>query len=226
MELADPTPRHSRVAASCSRRSFTAIRVWRRWPRPPADSFYLPLPRPGYTKGWRILPRLPIATARVDGSPQSISWDSTARFCRKPKRCSGRAGQQSAADEVADQHQHRGPLSQQGDVVWWMLRDMGQANQPLRRPWPAYRADADTTTRHTAAFDEAQPKRDLESFFDEWVYRDRALADFTIAASIPAKPWVRILCGYHHHRKPRRCRRRGAWSRRDGTRAIAPGACW
>lgn len=70
--------------------------------------------------------------------------------------------------------------------VWWMLRDMvGEAN--LRRAFGAYRAADDKEPSYIQHLIEAQTKRDLEWFFDDWVYRDRGLPDFRIISVYPRK---------------------------------------
>ncbi|MGC2184917.1 MAG: hypothetical protein WA637_16690 [Terriglobales bacterium] len=71
--------------------------------------------------------------------------------------------------------------------VWWMLRDMvGEA--ALKKALAAYRAEADTTPSYVQHLIEAQTKRDLGWFFDDWVYRDRGLPDFHLASVYPWEP--------------------------------------
>ena len=66
--------------------------------------------------------------------------------------------------------------------VWWMLRDMiGESN--LKKALAAYRPDADDAPTYMQHLVEAQSKRDLQWFFDDWVYRDRGLPDFTVASA-------------------------------------------
>jgi hypothetical protein len=67
--------------------------------------------------------------------------------------------------------------------VWWMLRDMlGEA--PLKKALAGYRVDQDKEPSYIQKLLEAQTKRDLEWFFDDWVYRDRGLPDFKITSAI------------------------------------------
>ncbi len=81
--------------------------------------------------------------------------------------------------------------------VWWMLRDM-IGDDALKKALAAYRPDADTTPAYMQHLIEAQTKRDLGWFFDDWVYRDRGLPDFQVAAVYPRetsgnKPmWLRV----------------------------------
>jgi hypothetical protein len=68
--------------------------------------------------------------------------------------------------------------------VWWMLRDMvGEA--ALKKALAAYHADEDKAPSYVQRLIEAQSKRDLEWFFDDWVYRDRGLPDFRVVAAFP-----------------------------------------
>ena len=67
--------------------------------------------------------------------------------------------------------------------VWWMLRDM--VGEPvLRKALASYHAEDDLEPSYLQRLLEAKSKRDLESFFDEWVYRDRGLPDFKIDSAI------------------------------------------
>jgi hypothetical protein len=66
--------------------------------------------------------------------------------------------------------------------VWWMLRDMiGDA--ALKKSLAAYHADKDKESAYLQRLIEAQTQRDLEWFFDDWVYRDRGLPDFHIVTA-------------------------------------------
>ncbi|MBZ5704611.1 MAG: hypothetical protein LAN63_04605 [Acidobacteriia bacterium] len=68
--------------------------------------------------------------------------------------------------------------------VWWMLHDMvGEA--ALKKALAAYRAEEDKAPSYVQRLVEAQSKRDLEWFFDDWVYRDRGLPDFRVESAFP-----------------------------------------
>jgi hypothetical protein len=68
--------------------------------------------------------------------------------------------------------------------VWWMLRDMiGQ--EKLKKAVTEYRPDQDKVPSYTQHLIEAQSKRDLEWFFDDWVYGDRGLPDFRVVSAYP-----------------------------------------
>lgn len=68
--------------------------------------------------------------------------------------------------------------------VWWMLRDM-IGDEAVKKALAAYRADADNTPSNMQHLIESQTKSDLGWFFDDWVYRDRGLPDFRVAAVYP-----------------------------------------
>ena len=68
--------------------------------------------------------------------------------------------------------------------VWWMLRDQ-LGDRALQSALAAYRAADDRDSGYMQRLLEAQfsPHRDLESFFDDWVYRDRGLPQLRIVAT-------------------------------------------
>ena len=68
--------------------------------------------------------------------------------------------------------------------VWWMLRDM-IGDEALKKALAAYRSDADKAPSYIQHLIEAQTKRDLEWFFDDWVNRDRGLPDFHLESVYP-----------------------------------------
>ena len=70
--------------------------------------------------------------------------------------------------------------------VWWMLRDMvGEA--ALKKAIAAYRPEQDKEPSYMPRLIAAQTQRDLEWFFDDWVYRDRGLPDFKVESAFPRK---------------------------------------
>ena len=70
--------------------------------------------------------------------------------------------------------------------VWWMLRDM-VGESVLKQAAEAYHSDADNAPAYMQHLVEAQAKRDLQWFFDDWVYHDRGLPDFRVASVYPRK---------------------------------------
>ena len=70
--------------------------------------------------------------------------------------------------------------------VWWMLRDM--IGEPaLKKVLAAYRPEQDKEPSYMPHLIAAQTQRDLEWFFEDWVYRDRGLPDFKVESAFPRK---------------------------------------
>jgi len=70
--------------------------------------------------------------------------------------------------------------------VWWMLREMvGEA--ALKKALAAYRPEQDKEPSYMPRLIAAQTQRDLEWFFDDWVYRDRGLPDFKVESAFSRK---------------------------------------
>jgi hypothetical protein len=70
--------------------------------------------------------------------------------------------------------------------VWWMLRDMiGDA--ALKKAIAAYRPQLDKDPAYMPRLISAETQRDLEWFFDDWVYRDRGLPDFKVESAFARK---------------------------------------
>jgi hypothetical protein len=70
--------------------------------------------------------------------------------------------------------------------VWWMLRDI-VGDTALQQALALYRAQV-AQEKEPSLFQrllEQTSKKDLEWFFDDWVYRDRGLPDLSIAAVVP-----------------------------------------
>ncbi len=70
--------------------------------------------------------------------------------------------------------------------VWWMLRDMiGDA--ALKKAIAAYKPEEDKNPSYMPQLISAQTQRDLEWFFDDWVYRDHGLPDFRVVSAYAQK---------------------------------------
>jgi len=70
--------------------------------------------------------------------------------------------------------------------VWWMLGDMcGEGAIP--EAMAHYQSAADKEPSYMQHLLEASCKKDLEWFFDDWVYRDKGLPDFHIVSVFPRK---------------------------------------
>ncbi len=70
--------------------------------------------------------------------------------------------------------------------VWWMLRDM-VGDAALKKAIAAYRPEQDKEPSYMQRLISAQTQRDLEWFFDDWVYRDRGLPDFKVESAFARK---------------------------------------
>jgi hypothetical protein len=70
--------------------------------------------------------------------------------------------------------------------VWWMLRDM-VGDQALKKALASYRPEQDKEPSYLPRLIQAQTPKDLEWFFDDWVYRDHGLPDFKVESAFPRK---------------------------------------
>jgi hypothetical protein len=70
--------------------------------------------------------------------------------------------------------------------VWWMLRGM-LGDQALKKAFASYHPEDDKEPSYMPRLIQAQTQRDLEWFFDDWVYRDRGLPDFKVASAFTRK---------------------------------------
>jgi hypothetical protein len=70
--------------------------------------------------------------------------------------------------------------------VWWMLRDM-LGDAALKNALASYHPEQDKEPSYMPRLIQAQTQRDLEWFFDDWVYRDRGLPDFKVESVFPRK---------------------------------------
>jgi len=70
--------------------------------------------------------------------------------------------------------------------VWWMLRDM-VGDEALKKALASYRPEQDKEPSYMQKLIQAQTQKNLEWFFDDWVYRDRGLPDFRVELAFPRK---------------------------------------
>jgi hypothetical protein len=73
-------------------------------------------------------------------------------------------------------------LRGKGSFVFWMLRDM-LGNTAMQSALANYRLGPDKEPSYLQHLLQASSKRDLEWFFDDWVYRDRGLPDFHVESA-------------------------------------------
>jgi hypothetical protein len=103
-------------------------------------------------------------------------------FTRAEKPASAEGGSKNSLVGAANDELYRSKAM----CVWWMLRDMiGDA--ALKKAIAAYRPEQDKEPSYMARLIATQTQRDLEWFFDDWVYRDRGLPDFKVESAFPRK---------------------------------------
>jgi len=73
-------------------------------------------------------------------------------------------------------------LRGKGSFVLWMLRDM-LGDTAMQSALANYRLGPDRDPTYLQLLLQTSSKRDLEWFFDDWVYRDRGLPDFHVESS-------------------------------------------
>jgi hypothetical protein len=66
--------------------------------------------------------------------------------------------------------------------VWWMLRDM-MGDDALKKALASYQPEQDNDPAYIQHLLAAQSKRNLQWFFDDWVYADRGLPDFRVESA-------------------------------------------
>lgn len=86
------------------------------------------------------------------------------------------AGSNNTLLNTSDEIYLRGKSS----FVLWMLRDM-LGDTAMENALAKYHSGADKDPSYLQRLLQASSKRDLEWFFDDWVYRDRGLPDFHVA---------------------------------------------
>jgi hypothetical protein len=70
--------------------------------------------------------------------------------------------------------------------VWWMLRDM-VGDAALKKAIAAYDPAQDKEPSYMQRLIQPQTQKDLEWFFDDWVYRDRGLPEFKVESAFTRK---------------------------------------
>jgi hypothetical protein len=70
--------------------------------------------------------------------------------------------------------------------AWWLLRDM-VGESVLDAALHNYNAADDSNPTYMQKLIEKESHRDLQWFFDDWVYHDRGLPEFRVAAVYPSK---------------------------------------
>jgi hypothetical protein len=70
--------------------------------------------------------------------------------------------------------------------VWWMLRDM-VGEHALKKAFGLYHPEQDKEPSYMPHLIQSQTQRDLEWFFDDWIYRDRGLPDLKVESAFSRK---------------------------------------
>ncbi len=87
------------------------------------------------------------------------------------------AASQSLANTVNEELYRSKAMS-----IWWMLRDM-VGDAALKKAIGAYHPDQDKDPSYMPRLIAEYSHRDLEWFFDDWVYRDHGLPDFKVESA-------------------------------------------
>lgn len=104
---------------------------------------------------------------------------------RQPDTSDSKATQNDAARSLINTNSEE-LLRSKAMCVWWMLRDM-VGNAALKKAIQAYRPEEDKDASYMPRLIAAQTDRDLEWFFDDWVYRDHGLPDFKVESAFSRK---------------------------------------
>lgn len=104
----------------------------------------------------------------------------------KAETASKQAAEASAADNTLLNTNDELYLRGKGSFVMWMLRDM-VGDTAMQSALAAYHPGADKNPSYLQRLLQTSSKRDLEWFFDDWVYRDRGLPDFHVE-TVYARP--------------------------------------
>ena len=123
----------------------------------------------------------PWSAAADDMQPWSFSTNIASPWCkpnkrriRKRERRAKSSPDSNAANNTLLNTNDELYLRGKGGFVFWMLRDM-VGDETMQRAIAAYRGGADKDPSYFQRLVQTSPKRDLEWFFDDWVYRDRGL---------------------------------------------------
>jgi hypothetical protein len=96
----------------------------------------------------------------------------------------GERSQAKAADESLINTNTEEFYRSKAMYVWWMLRDM-IGDVALKKVLATYHPEQDKESSYVQHLIEAQAHRDLQWFFDDWVYRDHGLPDFRVESAHP-----------------------------------------
>ena len=153
---------------------------------PPQVAARFPAPRPWIEDGLQRFMQAMNAEKRLGrkGALQFLNqYLPPLQKAQETAHAPGTTASESAANSLintSDEILLRG----KSGFVFWMLRDM-LGDSVLQHALVAYRPAQDTSPAYLQTLLEEGRKRDLEWFFDDWVYRDRGLPDFHIESVYP-----------------------------------------
>ena len=119
------------------------------------------------------------------GRPAAIEYMSAHRPALKMEQTSAPSAANEADRSLVNSNDDEIYRSKSMSV-WWMLRDM-IGDSALKKAIAAYRPEQDKEPSYMPRLIAAQTQRDLEWFFDDWVYRDRGLPDFKVESAYSRK---------------------------------------
>ncbi|HLI62590.1 MAG TPA: hypothetical protein VKV05_04265, partial [Terriglobales bacterium] len=114
----------------------------------------------------------------LDEYREALVTVEAATHPEKAKAASGTSEADNTLLNTNDELYLRGKSS----FVLWMLRDM-LGDTAMQSALAAYQPGADVEPNYLQRLLQASSKRDLEWFFDDWVYRDRGLPDFHVESA-------------------------------------------
>jgi hypothetical protein len=139
-------------------------------------------PRPWISEGLAHFAQA-LVRERQDGRKAALAYMQTFRSALTTAESQALSASPSESSSAPGQ-----PLVRASDeiyyrakamFIWWMLRDM-VGDKPLQAAIHAYSAVEDNEASYVQHLVEAQYRKPLQWFFDDWVYRDRGLPDFRI----------------------------------------------
>jgi hypothetical protein len=143
-------------------------------------------PRPWINEGLAHFAQA-LYVEREKGRPAALDYLSAHRSSlNQAEKTTGAPGAEDETNRslvnTFDEELYRGKAM----YIWWMLRDM-VGDEAMKKAIASYRAEQDKESSYMQRLIQAQTKKDLEWFFDDWVYRDRGLPNFKIESVVPRK---------------------------------------
>lgn len=121
--------------------------------------------------------------ALVSAEKQSVGTQATGAQAASQKDATAKA--ESSASQTSLLHADDPAFSSiKAMFVWWMLRDM-VGDEALGRAIRAYDPSKTQESSTMEKLIQAHSKRDLQPFFNDWVYNDLGLPDLRIDSAFP-----------------------------------------